>query len=123
MSLLSERELCAIQELSERSMDDQCSVLRSTEARGDAGGVTQAWAQIATLNCRVRSGGVQGTGAREQLMAARLTPIAVFTVFVPVGSDVLARDRLVWSGRTFEVHGVMGGSHATALACVCTEVG
>lgn len=123
MSLLSERELCAIKAETEASLSDTCTVLRSTETRGDAGGVVQTWATITTLDCRVRSGGVQGTGAREQLMAARLTPIAVFTVFVPVGSDVLARDRLVWSGRTFEVHGVMGGSNAMALACVCTEVG
>lgn len=122
MTMLSERELCANREQAEASMTDDCTVRRPTEARGTAGGVTQTWADVATLKCRVRSGSGTGTGAREQLLAGRLTPIAVFTVFVPAGSDLQTKDRIEWNGRTLEVHGVIANTNAPSLACVCTEV-
>ena len=120
--MLSERELCAMREQSEAAMTDTCTVMRPTEARGSAGGVTKTYALLNTLKCRVRSGAGIGTGAREQLMAARLTPVAVYTVSVPVGSDVRTDDRLIVNGRTLEVHGVLAGTNATAWPCVCSEV-
>lgn len=122
MMSISDRELCALREQAEATMTDTCTVMRPAEARGDAGGVTKTYALQGTLKCRVRSGAGIGTGAREQLMAARITPIAVYTVSVPVGSDVLTKDRLIVNGRTLEVHGVLAGTNATAWACVCTEV-
>lgn len=122
MMPISDRELCALREQAEASMTDTCTVMRPTEARGDAGGVTKTYALLGTLKCRVRSGAGIGTGAREQLMAARITPVAVYTVSVPVGSDVKSDDRLVIQGRTLEVHGVLANSNATAWPCVCTEV-
>lgn len=120
--MLSERELCVMREQAEATMTDTCTVMRPTEARGTAGGVTKTYALQSTLKCRVRVGSGHGTGAREQMLAARLAGVIVFTVGVPAGSDVLNEDRLVWQGRTLEVHGVMGGTNATAWACVCTEV-
>lgn len=122
MMPISDRELCALREQAEATMTDTCTVMRPAEARGDAGGVTKTFALQTTLKCRVRAGSGHGTGAREQMLAARLAGVIVFTVGVPVGSDVRNEDRLIWQGRTFEVHGVMGGTNATAWACVCTEV-
>lgn len=103
-------------------MTDTCTVMRPTEARGDAGGVTKTFALQTTLKCRVRSGAGIGTGAREQIMAGRLTPVAVYTVYVPVESDVRTNDRLIVNGRTMEVHGVLAGTNATSWPCVCSEV-
>ncbi|HRE26061.1 MAG TPA: head-tail adaptor protein [Anaerolineales bacterium] len=103
-------------------MTDDCTVMRPTEVRGDAGGVSLTWALQGALKCRLRSGAGIGTGVREQLMAGRLTPIAVYTVYVPVGSDVQAKDRLIVKGRTLEVHGVLDASNASAVPCVCSEV-
>lgn len=118
MTLLSERELCTLRAEAEASMSDTCTVMRPAETRGDAGGVTKTYALQGTLRCRVRG----GTGAREQLLASRMTGVAVFTVGVPVGSDVRKDDRLIWQERTLEIHGVMASTNATALACVCSEV-
>jgi len=122
VSLLSERELCALRAESEASMSDTCTVMRPSETRGDAGGITKIYGLQGTLACRVRSGAGVSTGAREQLLAARLAGVAIFTVSVPVGSDVRNDDRLIWQGRTLEVHGVLGSTNATTLPCVCSEV-
>lgn len=122
MTLLSDRELCALRQEAEASLTDTCTVMRPTETRGDAGGVTKTYGLQGTLPCRVRRGSSVGTGAREQMLAARLTGVAIFTVNVPVGSDVRNDDRLIWQGRTFEVHGVLGSTNATTLSCVCSEV-
>lgn len=122
MMPISDRELCALRTEAEAAMTDTCTVMRPTEARGSAGGITKTYALQGTLKCRVRSGAGVGTGAREQVLAARLSGVAIFTVSVPVGSDVRDDDRLVWQGRTLEVHGVLAGTNATAWPCVCSEV-
>lgn len=99
---------------------DTCAISRPTDtASGD--GTARSWSNVATgVTCRVS---VVSNSAQESLGAgAGMRALAQFTVWLPAGQDVTARDRIVVGSRTFEVARVGARSYEVERECICWEV-
>lgn len=102
------------------ALPDTCTIQRYTETvTGD--GTSQSWSDLATgVACRVSP---LASGASEQLGAdASLQAVAQWTIWLPAGQDVTVRDRVVYSGRSFEVARVGARSYEVVRETICREV-
>lgn len=101
MSLLTAFDLASLQATAADVRVETIIIQRVTRTPDTYGGWSESWATLATVTGRLR---VQP--GREGPVADRLTAVTVYQVSLPAGTDVTPRDRLVVSGRTFEVTGV-----------------
>lgn len=100
------------------SMGDTCQVVRDTLTEDGAGGQTTAPATIAAVRCGVRSVG----SGNERELADKLGWTVAYAIRLPLGTDVTPADKLVVSGRTFEIGGILkNGATATAMTAICQE--
>lgn len=109
-----------LRSLSNQFLPDVCAIQRYTEtATGD--GTSQTWSDLATgVSCRVSP---LASGASEALGAdASLRAVAQWTIWLPAGTDVTVRDRVVYQGRTFEVARVGARSYEVSRELICREV-
>ena len=102
------------------ALPDSCSLRRGTETyTGD--GTTTVWADLATgVPCRVSplaSGASESLGADQSLQA-----VAQWTIWIPAGTDVTVKDRVVYGARTFEVARTGARSYEVARELICREV-
>ncbi len=63
----------------------------------------------------------QESGA-ERLIADRITEADAWVITLPQGTDVVAKDRITESGRTFEVVTAIAAVVGNRAACGCVEV-
>jgi len=82
-------------------MDQRITLQRATATPDGAGGVTQAWGDLATVWAAV-----EARTARESLSDGRVTAayVARFTIY---NRDVQETDRIIWNGETYNIRGVM----------------
>ena len=81
------------------------------------GGRTTVWETVASGTGAANTGArllPAGYQAREEIMREQPTAIGAWTIFLPQGTAVQSRDRVVIGGRRFYVSG-MGGPHAWDL--------
>lgn len=106
--------------LSNAFLPDLCSIQRGTDtASGD--GTSTSWSDLATgVACRVSplaSGANEALGADQSIQA-----ISQWTIWLPAGTSVTVKDRIVVGSRTFEVSRVGERSYEVSRECVCREV-
>ena len=103
-------------------MPDTLSIERATRASDGSLGQTETIATVATdVPCRVLELG-EGRSDREYELAGMMRGEGSHVVRVPVATEVLKSDVLVWSGRRLSVSRVMHRSLATVRSIVCMEV-
>lgn len=109
-----------LRSLSNQYLPDLCSIQRVTEtSTGD--GTTSSWSTVASgIACRVSP---LASGANEAIGADQsMTAVSQWTVWLPAGTDVTVKDRIVVSGRTFEVARVGERSYEVIRECLCREI-
>jgi len=109
-----------LRRISERFLPDLCDVSRYVE-QNTADGLVQDWSTIATgVACRISPIGSSGN---EQVEAsAQIAAINQWVVWLPAGTDVTVRDRIVSGARTFEIQRVGARSYEVIRETVCREV-
>lgn len=101
--LLSSTQIATMQGAVARTLPDICSIQRYTSAPDGAGGQTESWSTVhSNVACRVtdyegRKGGI------EDVKEDRFDTVLWWRFTLPSGTDLTARDRLVWQSRAFEV--------------------
>ena len=107
------------------AMPDVFRLVRDTRTYDDAGGSTVVTTTVASGPCRLRTSGVAGSGsAIERQIADQRGWVGFYVVDLHPDVTVLASDRLVINGRTFEVGGVVaGGVWSMTTTVVVQEVG
>ena len=104
------------------SMDKVCEVQRAAVAPDGAGGRVRTWATVATVACRLVPTGVFASEGHSAA-AQRLTASGQWAVTLPQDTVVYARDRLLISGRIYEITFVAaGGSNETARRVLAVDV-
>jgi len=117
--MLTATEIAAMRETQGQALPDTCTILRATSEPDGLGGHVRVWEEIGRLPCRISSRALP----QEYLLEARATGKNFVMVTLPQGSDVTRTDRLLVSGRTYEVVGFDSiGEWETALRAVCEEI-
>ena len=121
--MLTAAELAEMRSLQNEAMASTCVVMRAALASDGMGGSTDTWVAAGTVSCRVMPASQRGQSTgREQVTADRITEIVTWVVPLPHDTDVVTKDRIVESGRTFEVVLVNAAKEVTALRVGCIEV-
>lgn len=84
-----------------RQMTEPTEILRSTEVEAEPGYPRLQWSTIATTKSWATP-----LSQREALMANQMQYRVDGTRYLPVGADVLPKDRLKVGGKTFEIAGI-----------------
>lgn len=109
-----------LRSLSDQFLPDVCSIQRGTDTvSGD--GTSTAWADVATgVACRVSP---LASGANEALGAGQaIQAVAQWTIWLPAGTAVTVKDRIIVGSRTFEVSRVGARSYEVSRECICREI-
>lgn len=109
-----------LRSLSAQYLPDTCSISRNTPTQsGD--GQADSWANVATgVACRVSP---LASGANEDLGAGGgMAAVNQWTIWLPAGTDVTVRDRVVVGSRSFEVNRVGARSYEVARELICREI-
>lgn len=106
--------------LSNSFLPDSCTIQRYSEtSTGD--GTSQSWSTLASgIACRVSplaSGANEALGADQSMQA-----VSQWTIWLPAGTDVTVKDRIVVGSRTFEVARVGERSYEVSRECLCREI-
>lgn len=117
--MIGTEALASLRTLAGYGLPESVQVQRATRTQDGYGGQTEAWASVATVAGRVA---VTGQRPDEREIAAQVQSAVTYTVTLPAGTDVRARDRLAVGTRTFEVAGVVAGSWEVVRRCVCVEI-
>lgn len=97
-------------------------IQRGSATPDGMGGQTVTWAAVGTATARLY---VQNSRAvaEDTRNGAQVISVTRWYVTMPVGTDVTAADRLVVSGRLFEVTEVNNDQHwQTAVRCAVTAL-
>lgn len=82
-------------------LDRQIKLLRYSEAADTAGGVTESYAEFATVWASVKD--LRGT----QFFAAQQSNSEITTKFqIRYRNDLTAKDRIEWNGKQYEIIGM-----------------
>lgn len=90
---------------------------RKTTASDAAGGLTETWANLLKLSCRI-----QPLSAREAQLYSRETEIVTHKIYFPGAPDVTASDRIIFGSNTYEVKGVRNIDHLDRFLTVEAEL-
>jgi SPP1 family predicted phage head-tail adaptor len=81
------------------AMPSRCTIERpGTPVPDGQGGETVPWVSVATVACRVRP-----TTGQERRLGERVVALGEWVFTLPYGTDVTARDRLVYRDTVYEV--------------------
>lgn len=101
MNLLTADDLTYMQATQEQALPGAVVIERYTNASDGMGGQMQTWAAVGTVNMRIYPRTVRGQG--ETVAGAQVLSVTEWWATAPAGTDVTAKDRLLYSGRTWEV--------------------
>ena len=101
------------------SFTTTANVQRKQSVRDTQGGYNTTFQTVATYPCNFFR---QGLRPRELEFSERVQDVTYWAFHFLRGVDVRATDRLVTSGRTFEVVGRGDGSSNTLLEVICMEI-
>lgn len=114
--------LAYYQARAEAALPDTLSIERVTRVSDGSLGQTETIATVAAdVPCRVLELG-EGRSDREFDLAGMMRGEGSHVVRVPMATEVLTSDVLVWTGRRLSVSRVLHRSLSTVLSIVCMEV-
>lgn len=113
--------LGGLRALAETQLPDSAAISRYAETN-TASGVSRAYTTVATVACRVQPLG--RSSGKTELVGPRGGPQTAdaWQISLPAATDVTVKDRLVVSGRTFEVAEVLARSYEVVRVALCREV-
>lgn len=120
--MFSTAELTRLRAVQADFLPDTCEIINYTVAADTRGGQTDTWevaGQGVVVACRVASSGLTPD---ERAIAQRISTERMYLVTLPNGTTITALDRILWSGRTFEVKHPGGGTSETAKRVLVEEV-
>jgi len=124
--MISAVELEAMrQTVVDQALPDLADIQRPSKAADGVGGRTTTWDTIEEgVACRLShpTGGTPGSTTLGQLIAERLGNRVLFVASLAAETDVQDGDRLVVSGRTYEILRVVNGSWEIARRAMVAEV-
>lgn len=115
--MITTAELADMRAVQALTLTEAATVKRHTLASDGQGGVSETWATVATVGCRVSP----ITSNDERLLGGRLVEGVMQRVTLPALTDVRLADRIGVGGREFEVLAVALHSQETARVVVCVE--
>ncbi len=105
MSVLGAGELGSIRREVNATLEDTCTIQRVTITRTADGAEVEAWTTLASaVPCRVAPSGYQTS---EPVVGGQQVQQATYIVTLQADTDITARDRILWNGRTFNVVSVV----------------
>ena len=114
--------LARMQLLDQRAMPNQCDIISDTPGGGvnpDGSSMPPGTSTLAGISCRMTTGAT----ATETLIAMRLTDVGNSVLFVPIGTPITPKDRVVFRGSTYQVLGTNDGdTMATSLAVALKRI-
>jgi head-tail adaptor len=117
--MITAAELTAMQATQNLAMPGTAVIQRATLSANGMGGFTETWAAIGTAIARLYP--VPSRAISEMVSGEQVISFTRWAVTMPVGTSILAKDRLLISGRTFEVGEVNNSeSWQTAVRCEVT---
>ena len=118
---LSTNELAQLRTDAGDYLPDTCTILRDTETLRSTGDVSRSQGTVATgVACRMMPTSYRD---RERLVAAQITTSGSFWLSVAHNQDVVATDRVVFDGETYEIAMVEEkGSWKVNKRAICTKV-
>jgi len=117
-ALLPAADLSWMRTEQERAQNGTAVISRATLAADNYGGQTETWAAIGTVTARLDP--MAQRSDREMVSGGQIISKSRWFVTVPIGTDVLATDRVAMGGRTLEVTFVNNDqTYDTALRIEC----
>jgi head-tail adaptor len=117
--VISAAELTAMRADLTSSMPSTVNISRVTLTSDGMGGQSEAWATVGTVVARVSPNGA----GLDDIAGGEVINQTPWVVTVPVGTQVNERDRIIFSGQTFEVVRTdTPRSWDTCVRCECMEV-
>ena len=98
--MLTAAEITAMQSTVSLSLPDSATISRRTLTTTSLGGSTEAWANVATVACRVSP---LAFSAAERETAGVEVAVSPWLITLPANTDIRITDRVVSGGRIFEV--------------------
>jgi len=119
--MLSASDLAAMREAQDAALPDTCTIRRKTLVSDGMGGYTETWSDLATgVKCRIATSRYR---PEEAAIAEKFTGRTLWMLTLPAGTDVTNEDRVVLSGTTYEVVGVLSaGSWEMCRRVLVVEV-
>lgn len=99
--MLSAADLAYMQETQEQAMPGTVVIERYTLTPDGMGGQEEAWGAVGTVIGRIYP--APRRGMTEMVGGAQVLSETTWFGTLPVGTEVYAQDRLVYSGRSWEV--------------------
>ena len=99
--LLTDGDLTWMRSVQQRAMPGTVVIERRTLSADALGGFTETWAASGTVLGRIYPQDVRSMV--EPIAAAQVSQEARWFATLPVGTDVMASDRLLYATRTWEV--------------------
>ena len=101
MTLLTAADLAAMRDTQEQAMPGTVYILRMGTASNGMGGFTETWGTASTVIGRVYPRRRLGMG--ETIGGAQLLSVSDWFATLPYGTDITAKDRVKYDGRTWEI--------------------
>jgi head-tail adaptor len=101
MELIGAGALTWMRSVQQRAMPGTVVIERCSLTPDAMGGMEETWAAVGTVAGRVYPQDVRSMA--EPIAAAQISEKSRWFASLPVGTDVLASDRLLYAGRTWEV--------------------
>ena len=85
-------------------MPGTAEIVRRTDGARDAfGDVTETWATVATVPCRLAASKLGNAGGEVVTVFGALTGVTQFDLTLPWDTDIRGKDRVKINGRLYEV--------------------
>lgn len=113
------RGILSLRSFARRHMTEPTEILRSTEVEVEAGYPRLQWSTIATVKSWATP-----LSQREALVANQMQYRVDGTRYLPVGTDVLPKDRLKVGEKTFEIAGIQESTPDMQpyMACLVSRI-
>ena len=120
MPILSAAQLSKLYALQDLAMPGTAVIQRQT-LTGGYGAEAGAWTAVGTAACRM--GNVDPKPGRETYAGGQVTAVVEYIYTMPVDTDVVASDRILYASRLFEVTSVNNDStRKTAIRAVTVSL-
>ena len=120
MPMLSAAQITKMGALQNLGMPGTAVIQRKTLG-GAYGSPEGAWAAVGTATCRM--GALQPKPNRESVTGGQVAAVVEYVFTMPLGTDVLASDRILYSDRLYEVNSTNNDStRKTAIRAIVTNV-
>ena len=120
MPFLSAAQLSSISTLQDSGMPGTAIIQRKTLS-GAYGSEEGAWLAVGTVDCRMSN--IDQKPGREHVAGGQVTAVVEYIYTMPLGTDVLASDRILYADRLYDVNSVNNDStRKTAIRAVTTSV-